>query len=76
MMSGVCKDTEIKPKLTPSFGEELQGRTSNNSNKAKVDIRTFRFLGMRAAYIFRLKGFRPQRMSLSQQVLATVPCYE
>ena len=39
MMSEVCKDTEIEPKLTLLSGEELQGRTSNNSNKARVDIR-------------------------------------
>ena len=39
-MSDVCKDTEIKPKLTPLSGEELQGRTSNNSTKVKLDIRT------------------------------------
>ena len=32
MMSEVCKDTEIEPKLTPLSGEELQGRTSNSSN--------------------------------------------
>ena len=31
MMSEACKDTEIEPKLTPLSGEELQGRTSNNS---------------------------------------------
>ena len=30
-MSEACKDTEIEPKLTPLSGEELQGRTSNNS---------------------------------------------
>ena len=40
MMSEVCKGTEIEPKLTSLSGEELQGRTSNNSNEAKVDIRT------------------------------------
>ena len=40
VMSEVCKDTEIEPKLTPLYGEELQGRTSNNSNEARVDIRT------------------------------------
>ena len=39
MMSEVCKDTETEPKLTPLSGEELQGRTSNNSNEARVDIR-------------------------------------
>ena len=39
-MSEVCMDTEIEPKLTPLSGEELQDKTSNNSNKATVDIRT------------------------------------
>ena len=38
MMSEVCKDTEIEPKLKPLSGEELQDRTPNNSNKEKVDI--------------------------------------
>ena len=41
----------MEPKLTPLSGEELQGRSSNNSNKARVDIRT-RGLGMRATGIF------------------------
>ena len=40
MMSEVCKDTKIEPKLKSLSGEELQGRTSNNSNEAWVDIRT------------------------------------
>ena len=40
VMSEVSKDTEIEPKLTPLYGEELQGRTSNSSNEARVDIRT------------------------------------
>ena len=39
-MSEVCKETEIEPKLRPLSGEGLQGRTSNNSNEARVDIRT------------------------------------
>ena len=34
MMSEVCGDTEIEPKLTPLSGEELQGRPSNNSNES------------------------------------------
>ena len=40
MMLEVCKDTKTKSKLTPVSGEELQDRTSNNSNEARVDIRT------------------------------------
>ena len=39
-MSEVCKDTTIRSKLTPLSGEELQGKTSNNSKEARVDIRT------------------------------------
>ena len=35
-MSEVCQETP----LTPLPGEELQGRTTNNSNDARVDIRT------------------------------------
>ena len=52
MMSEVCEDTETEPKLTPLSGEELQGRTSNNSNKARVDIGTrgFRERGQQAFF--------------------------
>ena len=39
-MSKVFNDTKIEPKLTPLSREELQDTTSNNSNKAIVDIRT------------------------------------
>ena len=37
-MSEVCKGTKIEPKLTPLSGQKLQGRTSNNSKEARVDI--------------------------------------
>ena len=40
MMSEVCKYTKIELKLAPLSGEELQGRTSSNSNDARLDIRT------------------------------------
>ena len=39
-MLEVCTDTEIEPKLTQLSGVELQGRTPNNSNKGRVNIRT------------------------------------
>ena len=39
IMSKVCKDIEIKSKLMPLSGEDLRGRTSGNSNEARVDIR-------------------------------------
>ena len=39
IVSEVCKDTEIEPKLLPLSGE-LHGRTTNRSNEARLDIRT------------------------------------
>ena len=60
MMSEVCEYTEIEPKFTQSSRENLQGRTSNNSNDASVDIRTqgFRELGQQA--FFDIKVFHPK----------------
>ena len=43
VMSEVRMYTEIKLTLAPLSGEELQGRTSSNSNEARVDIRTRSF---------------------------------
>ena len=80
MMLEVCNvksvDTEAEPKLTPLSGEELQGITSNNSREARVDIRTRGFWERGHQQTFRLKGVQPQRLLLSQQVLAAVICYE
>ena len=60
MMSEVCKDTKIDPKLIPSPGEELQDRTSNNSIKERVDIRRKRW-----QEAFSIMDFRLQQLSLS-----------
>ena len=59
MILEVCKVTEIKPKLTPLSGEELQGKTSNNSNETRIDIRTPGFWkhGNRYIFWFRLVSF-------------------
>ena len=59
MMSQVCKDTKIKSKLTQLSGEELQGRTSNNSNEARVDIRTRGFWKWGQQAFFDLRVFYP-----------------
>ena len=40
IVSEVCKDTEIEPKLLSLSGEELHGKTTNRSNVARLDIRT------------------------------------
>ena len=39
MLSEVCKETEIEPKLTPLTGEELDNKTANTTNEARLDIR-------------------------------------
>ena len=57
----MCKDTTIKPKLTPLSGEELHGGKSNNSNDARIDIKTRGFLE-RGQRVFFDKGFRPQHL--------------
>ena len=59
MMSEVCKDTEVEPKLTPLSGEELRDRTSNNSNKARVDIGTQGFWERGQQAFFGLRVFDP-----------------
>ena len=46
-----------EPKLTPLSGEELQGRRSNNSDEAKVDIRTRVFWEERQQTFFDLRVF-------------------
>ena len=66
IMSEVCKDTEIEPKLTPLSGVELQGRTSNNPNKARIDIRTRCFWEREQQAFFSLRVFDPCFKSLQQ----------
>ena len=39
MLSEVCKDIEIEPKLTPLRGRELGNGTANTTNEARLDIR-------------------------------------
>ena len=59
MMSDVSEDTKIEPKLRPLSGEELQGRTSNNSNEARVDIRTRGLWERGQQAFFYLRVFDP-----------------
>ena len=56
-MSEVCKETETEPNLTPLSGEELQGRTSNSSNEARIDIITRGFWKCRQPAFFDLRVF-------------------
>ena len=56
MLSEVCKDIEIEPKLTPFTGEELESRTANTMNEASLTLK-HAGLGKRTTTIFRFKGF-------------------
>ena len=38
VLSEVCNDTEIEPKLVPLSGEDLSNRTASRSNKARLDV--------------------------------------
>ena len=51
------QDTEIEPKLIPSSGEKLQGRTSSNSNEARVYIRAWSFWEKEQQAFFDLRVF-------------------
>ena len=39
ILSEVCCDTEIEPKLVPLSGEYLSNRTANGSNETRLDVR-------------------------------------
>ena len=43
ILSEVCYDTEIAPRLVPLSGEDLSNRTANRSNEARLDVRARRF---------------------------------
>ena len=59
IVSEVCKDTEIEPKLLPLSGEELHGRTTNPSDKARVYIRTQGFWNRVQQAFFDIRVFDP-----------------
>ena len=73
-MSEVCKNTEIEPKLTP--GEELQGRTSNNSKEARADFRTQGFWGQGQQTFFDFFRFLIPTPVVITTSPCRVPCYE
>ena len=59
IVSEVCKDTEIEPKLLPLSGEELHGRTINQSNEARLDIRARGFWNRGQQAFFDVRVFDP-----------------
>ena len=59
MLSEVCKDVEIAPKLTPLTGEELGSRTANTTNEARIGIRARRVWERGQQAFLDLKVFDP-----------------
>ena len=59
IVSEVCKDTEIEPKLLPLSAEELHGRTTNRLNEAKLDIRAKGFWNRDQQAFFDIRVFDP-----------------
>ena len=59
MLSKVCKDIEIEPKLTLLTGEELGSRTANTANEARLDIRARRVWERGQQVFLDLRVFDP-----------------
>ena len=57
IVSEVCKDTEIEPKLLPLSGEELHAGTTNRSNEARLDIRARGFWERGQLVFFDIRVF-------------------
>ena len=71
MMSEVCENTEIKPKLTPLPGKELQGMNVKQFKRSKGRYQDSTFLRTRVTDLFQLKDFdsnawRCRKKSLQQ----------
>ena len=73
MLSEVCKDIEIEPKLTPLTGEELGSRTTNTRNEARLDIRARGVWerGQQAFLDLRIFGHSPFVISTSRCNIVT-----
>ena len=69
ILSEVCYDTEIEPKLVPLSGEDLSNWTANRSWFSSTW-----FLEKRTASIFWHNGVQTQSLPIPQQTAATL-CY-
>ena len=59
LVSEVCKDIEIESKLLPLSGQKINGRTTNRSDEARLDIWARRFWERGQHTFFDIRVFDP-----------------
>ena len=59
ILSEVCNDTEIEPKLVPLSGEDLTNRTGNRSNETRLGVRASWFWERGEQAFFDSSVFNP-----------------
>ena len=57
ILSEICNNIEIEPKLVPLSGEDLSNRTANRSKEARLDVRARGFWGKGQQAFFDLTVF-------------------
>ena len=59
LLSNVCNDVEIEPKLLPVTGENFSNRTANTLTEARLDIRSRWFWDRGQQAFFDIRVFDP-----------------
>ena len=59
LLTEVCKDVRVEPRLQPLSGEKFSERTSNNSDQARVDISARGFWLTGQVVFFDVRVFNP-----------------
>ena len=60
VMMDILRDFEIEPKLLLYQGEDLEGKTANRANEARLDIRAKGFWTRQQEAFFLYQGNTPQ----------------
>ena len=56
VMKDVLQDVEVEPKLLPYQGEDLEGKTANRANEARLDIHAKGFWTRQQEAFFLISG--------------------
>ena len=77
VMKDVLQDVEVEPKLLPYQGEDLEGKTANRANEARLDIRAKGFWTRQQEAFFDIRVTHPKANLLSSsQVLSQLRSHE